>query len=113
MNTRVKLAAAKDAFQVNTPANQESYAGDKRRTASLETARRNALEKRDNLVIHAQDLEKRLEVETRWTPGDERWNAAAVLVEQSTYRRCVDQLESLIVARMFDLSKMNMARTGV
>lgn len=95
-----------------TPATEAvSLAGERRKTAAAETARRNALEKRDNLLTRAQDLETRMQI-TRWTPGDDDWKVAEELVELSQYRRCVDQLESLVVARMFELSKMNMSRTG-
>ena len=57
-------------------------------------------------------MEKRLNVTSRWLPGSEEWKAAAEKVSMRQYQRCLDTLEGLIVARMFELTKMNMSQTG-
>ncbi|KAL0948667.1 hypothetical protein HGRIS_010470 [Hohenbuehelia grisea] len=40
------------------------------------------------------------------------WNRAKELHEFREYRRALESLEGLVVARLFELSKMNMANTG-
>lgn len=51
-------------------------------------------------------------IATRWVAGSEEWVRAALLVSNRRYQRVLDQLQGLIVACMFELSKMNMSGTG-
>ena len=60
-----------------------------------------------------QSLEVRMGIMTRWNPKDDKWKEAAVMVGKQRYQRCLDALEGLVVARMFELTKMNMSQTGV
>ncbi|KAJ7467356.1 hypothetical protein B0H11DRAFT_2306441 [Mycena galericulata] len=76
------------------------------------TQRRHALELREKAIAAVQDLELRLEVETRWVAGCEKWEAAAGLVSRCRYQRALDHLEGLIIARMFELGKCNLSGTG-
>ncbi|KAF8217912.1 hypothetical protein K438DRAFT_1901011 [Mycena galopus ATCC 62051] len=59
-----------------------------------------------------QDLEVRLGITRRWVAGDEEWVATAMMVSKRRYQRALDALEGLVVARMFELSKVNMSDTG-
>lgn len=59
-----------------------------------------------------QVLEAKLEVKERWTPASEDWQEAKVLTSRRRYQRCLDELEGLVVSRMFELTKMNMSETG-
>ncbi|KIK22288.1 hypothetical protein PISMIDRAFT_11754 [Pisolithus microcarpus 441] len=81
-------------------------------TTRKETMCRHAMEnfKKDLKIV--QDLEVRLGITKCWVPEDEEWQATGRLVANSKYQRCLDQLESLIVAWIFELSKMNHAGTG-
>jgi len=79
---------------------------------SLETARRHTLERYEKDLKVAQDLEMRLGIVERWVPGCPEWERAGVLVSMQHYQRALDHLEGLIVARMFELTKMNMSQTG-
>ncbi|KAF8145176.1 hypothetical protein K438DRAFT_1992115 [Mycena galopus ATCC 62051] len=88
------------------------YADAAKATRRLETQRRHALEQQAKALAVVQDLEIRLGVETRWVAGDENWVAAALLVRKRRYQRALDDLERLIISRMFELSKCNMAGTG-
>ncbi|KAJ7748011.1 hypothetical protein B0H14DRAFT_3897197 [Mycena olivaceomarginata] len=58
------------------------------------------------------DLEIRLGIATRWRPGDAEWVAAAKMLGKRRYQRALNELEGLVVARMFELSKVNMGDTG-
>jgi hypothetical protein len=72
-----------------------------------------ALENRDKDLLVVQELEVKLGVVMRWLPAHAEWKAAAILVGKRRYQRCLDDLEGLIVSRMFELMKMNMSQTGV
>lgn len=58
------------------------------------------------------DLEMRMDIAVRWTPGSGKWLATEALLERRNYQKALDRLESLVVARMFELTKMNMSQTG-
>ena len=60
---------------------------------------------------NVQDLEQRHDIQERWTPTSPEWKNAEILLTNRTYRRSLDTLEGLIVARMFELTKMNMSQT--
>jgi hypothetical protein len=51
-------------------------------------------------------------IDTRWLPVDLQWKATAIKVGKRRYQRCLDELEGLVVSRMFELTKMNMSQTG-
>lgn len=87
--------------------------GERDYTASLETARRHALEKSLKYLQTVHMLEKKMGVRERWNPGGLEWKAAAKRVVMRRYQRCIDVLEGLVVARMFELTKMNMSQTGM
>lgn len=66
------------------------------------------------LILDVQSLEERLGIrrDQRWSRGSEQWNKAEELVGMATYQKALDKLEGLVVARIFELSRMNMSGTG-
>ena len=105
MKSRCTLAAATNAF-TNTTLGTQDF------TRTTETKRRHALEKHDKdlAVVHA--LELRLGGISRWVVGSPEFEEAAKLVSMRKYQRCLDDLEGLVVARIFELTKMNRSQTG-
>ncbi|KAJ7763245.1 hypothetical protein B0H14DRAFT_2403566 [Mycena olivaceomarginata] len=83
-----------------------------KQTRRLETQRRHAYELVSKSLAAVQDLELRLGIASRWVAGDEDWSKAAEMVSKRRYQRALDQLQGLVVARMFELCKMNMSGTG-
>jgi hypothetical protein len=71
------------------------------------------LEEYEKDLKMVQDLEKKLNISVRWEPGNEDWVRTGKLVAMRKYQRALDRLEGLIVARMFELTKMNMSQTGM
>lgn len=106
---RRRLAAATLTWSNLTQAN----IGQRDTTASTETARRHALELQKRDLAAVQVLENKLNVVQRWERGSLEWQAAAEKVSMRTYQRCIDILEGLVVARMFELTKMNRSQTGM
>ncbi|KAF8164202.1 hypothetical protein BJ912DRAFT_1026124 [Pholiota molesta] len=84
----------------------------KDRTASMETARRHAMENDSQNLDAVQALEQKLCITVRWRPFSSEWKDAAVKVSMRTYQRAIDSLEGLVVARIFELTKMNQSHTG-
>jgi len=106
---RRTLAAAVLAWSNLTEAN----VGERDMTASAETARRHALEIQKRDLAAVQIIENKLNIAQRWERGSFEWQAAAEKVIMRTYQRCIDVLEGLVVARMFELTKMNRSQTGM
>jgi hypothetical protein len=68
------------------------------------------MHEKDLVAVHL--MEKRLNIGVRWGPESEEWRAAADRVSMRQFQRCLDSLEGLVVARMFELTRMNMSQTG-
>ncbi|KAI5993200.1 hypothetical protein EDD15DRAFT_2142135, partial [Pisolithus albus] len=77
-----------------------------------ETLRQHAQENYDKDLLVVQELERKLNVLQHWTPEDKEWQNAGCLVANREYCCALDTLESLVVARLFELTKMNRAGTG-
>jgi hypothetical protein len=83
-------------------------------TQTIETKRRQLIEKRDKVLDIIHDIEHKLGIkpEERWLPSSEAWAVAAEKVRLRGYRKCLDHLESLVVSRIFELSEVNMPQRG-
>ncbi|KAJ7075730.1 hypothetical protein B0H15DRAFT_791447 [Mycena belliarum] len=110
--TRMNNTLAIPAPPLSSDPTQADYEADARATRRLEAQRRHAIELHNKLLLAVQDLEIRMDVAERWVPGSEAWREAATLVQRRRYQRAIDELQGLIIARMFELTKMNMSGTG-
>jgi hypothetical protein len=81
-------------------------------TRTTETKRRHAFEKHDKDLAAVHSLELRLGIIAHWVPGSPEWEEAGRLVSMQKYQRSLDNLEGLVVARIFELTKMNRSQTG-
>ncbi|KAI6000458.1 hypothetical protein EDD15DRAFT_2361967 [Pisolithus albus] len=81
-------------------------------TRKRETTCRHAQENYEKDLKAVQELEGRLGVTCRWVPEDEEWQAATRLVANRKYQRALDNVERLVVSRIFELSKMNQSGTA-
>ncbi|KAJ6512716.1 hypothetical protein C8R45DRAFT_1049873 [Mycena sanguinolenta] len=83
------------------PAETEAgYTDAAKTTRRMETQQQHALEQQSKALAAVQDLEARLGA------------AAAELVSKRRYQRALNNLEHLIISRMFELTKCNMSGTG-
>lgn len=82
-------------------------------THTLETARRHAGETLDRDAATVQVLELRLEIITCWTLETPAFEETAKMVAMRQYQRCLDTLKGLVVAQIFELTKMNRSQTGM
>ncbi|KAL5512069.1 hypothetical protein ACEPAG_3590 [Sanghuangporus baumii] len=81
-------------------------------TMSIEEATRSGLDTLLVLQSAARRLEDKLGIKERWTESCEDWKRVDVDVAEREYWKAIDRLEGLVVARLFELSKMNQAGTG-
>ncbi|KAI6023100.1 hypothetical protein BKA83DRAFT_4493227 [Pisolithus microcarpus] len=101
-----------DTWSVFEPVDATTYSDDTRVTWRNETLCRHAQENYDKDLLVVQELEHKLNISRRWVLEDKEWQNAGRLVANQEYRRVLDNLESLVVARLFELTKMNRAGTG-
>ena len=107
---RQKLTAANIVWsRVMTPA---IFGLPDPQSQGVETACRHAREKHEKDLLAVQQMELKMGIAARWVPGSLEWKTAAEKVSKHQYQRCLDSLEGLIVARMFELTKVNMLQTG-
>ncbi|KAG1864923.1 hypothetical protein DFJ58DRAFT_714764 [Suillus subalutaceus] len=97
--TAKALKAAMAAFQMQ-------------HTRKAETTRCHAVKDHERNSKLIQALKCKLKIMMCWTPADADWQRVGRLVAHRKYQRALDRLESLVVARIFELSKMNRAGTG-
>lgn len=81
-------------------------------TRAIEAARRHAAESLDKDIAAVQALEIQLEIVARWTVNTPAFEETGKLVSMRQYQRCLDNLEGLVVTRIFELTKMNRSQTG-
>ncbi|KAJ7057970.1 hypothetical protein C8F01DRAFT_1085809 [Mycena amicta] len=93
-------------------AGEDGYTGSVSDTRRLETKRRHMQENLTKALDHVHTMEQRLGISKRWEPADKEWVAAAKLVKNRRFHKALDELEGLIVARMFELNKCHMSGTG-
>ncbi|KAG6875347.1 hypothetical protein C0992_004219, partial [Termitomyces sp. T32_za158] len=105
-----KLKSTWHAFDPHAPTTFSKTSG--KRRYKPDTQVRHAQEAVDNALNAVHGVEMQMEISERWTPDSEQWKTAAVMTGQRQYQRCLDELESLVVSRMFELTKMNMSQTG-
>lgn len=78
----------------------------------VESNHRNEQENERKLIADVQALESKLGLASRWKVGSEEWEAAKKLITERDYRKSLDRLEGLLVARIFEMSRLNVAGTG-
>lgn len=58
-------------------------------------------------------FEDEYRIETRWTTDSKEYTDALVLMGERKYRSALAELERLVVARLFELTKLGMGGVGV
>lgn len=68
--------------------------------------------KLQNSETRVTALENRLDIGERWQPSFPQYQEAKQELAYRSYRRSLDELERLVVQRLFELKKLNMSDTG-
>ena len=109
---RKDLDTILSTWTIVTAHNAVSLGSDGSATRKAETVCRHAQENYEKDLKVVQELEGHLGISRRWVPEDEEWQAAARLIANQKYQRALDNLEWLVMSRIFELSKMNQSGTG-
>ncbi|KAJ3730304.1 hypothetical protein C8R42DRAFT_536808, partial [Lentinula raphanica] len=114
-----RLREARSNFRIETglaaPSQARQATGDN--GASVYMTERQMMKEQElegKLLADVQSFEDRLGLrrDQRWRSGSEEWRKAEELVQHAKYQKALDKLEGLIVQRIFELSRMNVAGTG-
>ena len=116
MASRQTYNAAKDIWlQMNADdfrQNAHHTETDAAQTRLLEGAHMCGLDSLLLLQREAEDYESKLGIQVQWMEHSEEWKWADRSMAEVEYEKAINCLEGLVVARMFELSKMNQAGTG-
>ncbi|KZV79485.1 hypothetical protein EXIGLDRAFT_631945 [Exidia glandulosa HHB12029] len=80
----------------------------------LEREKRNADRDVDSAEASARLYEEKLAIPAghRWTDSHKEWHGTIMYIFQRQFRRALDNLERLVVQRLFELTKANMSDTS-
>ncbi|KAF8814021.1 hypothetical protein BYT27DRAFT_7071949, partial [Phlegmacium glaucopus] len=114
-SNRFLSAASTDYhFDIQTPTSVaapslESYRADQSRTQKLETQRRYASEKVDQLLREVNAMEVKLNIATRWGITSPEYLSTLKYVQERKYQRALDRLQRLVIQHLFKLHKLNLS----
>jgi hypothetical protein len=79
----------------------------------LETDRRHLSEQRENLLREVNQMEVTLGIKRRWEATDDQYIEMTKYIAARKYHQALDELQRLVVQRLFELHKLNLAQTGL
>ncbi|KAJ6479843.1 hypothetical protein C8R45DRAFT_1054447 [Mycena sanguinolenta] len=77
-----------------------------------QAARRHAIEQRNCDLELVQALEVKLGIARQWTSASHEWVSAWASVKDFKYQEALDEIERIIVERLFKMTKINQSGTG-
>ena len=89
-----------------------NYYQDASRTQRAETKRRYLEERERVLAAELAAIETKMGVGARWQSTDAEYIATLKYIDERKYHRALDNLQRLVVQRLFELQKMNLSQTG-
>lgn len=92
--------------------NDRIYSSQRSLTARNETARKVLREKLNANMIEIAELEDLMGIVIQWTPQTPEYQDTEKLLEERDWLAALDRLHKLVIQRMFELQKMNLAGTG-
>lgn len=90
----------------------QPYTHDLSTTRKLETDRRLAIELRENCLKQVIDLEVSMGIEKRWDLLSPEYLETLGYLATRKYQRALEELQRLVVQRLFELHRMNVSATG-
>ena len=113
MTTQSFLATARKDYTFLPPEKGPTeYAADLSRTRKIETLRRHLDQRCRTLEIHVAQLEIHLQLNDPWTPSSPEYIKTLEYMATHKYQDALRHLQRLVVQRLFELHKMNLAGTG-
>jgi len=94
------------------PAPLATYEADAAATRRLESARCAATDEMMVAIAAVHDLEVKLDIKRTWTEDDPEYQDAARYLQHRDFHRTLDRVQQLVVQRLFEMSKANIASIG-
>ena len=94
------------------PAPLATYEVEASATRRLESARRAAMDKMMVAIDAVHDLEVKLNIKQTWTEDDPEYQDAAWYLQHRDFHHALDCVQQLVVQRLFEMSKANIAGMG-
>lgn len=106
------ISSAPANYQFQPPA-QGSYTAELSQTRKLETQRRYTSEKLDTIQLELVAMEVKMGITHRWEPSSPEYQATIKYMCTREYHRAMDNLQCLVIQRLFELQRLNVAQTGM
>ncbi|KAH9916348.1 hypothetical protein B0H21DRAFT_703065 [Amylocystis lapponica] len=116
-----QLDMASNRFLNNAPASLQflepssapvDYYAETSRTRKLETERRFLAERYETVLREVVAMEVHMNIMNRWQPTDAEYVAAAKYITTRKYHVALNNLQRLVIQRLFELHKLNLAQTA-
>ena len=89
-----------------------NYGKEASRTRKTETSRRQAQERYEAVLLEVEKLEVEMGITKHWEVTDAEYIKTAQYMSQRQYHRALENLQCLVVQRLFELHKLNLQHTG-
>jgi hypothetical protein len=115
---RAKYDTAAARFQTQTPSDYNfpapasSYNIHLSQTRRTESERRYLSENRDKKLRELVEMESRMNITVRWQPSSPEYIQTLKYTSTRQYHRALDNLQRLVIQRLFELHKLNLSQTG-
>ncbi|OJT11359.1 hypothetical protein TRAPUB_12122 [Trametes pubescens] len=105
--------APSDSVTFLPPVNTSTtYAADASATRKAETRRRFLRDRYKALSLEVTVLEVKMGIIHQWQPGDPQYIKVMDYIATRKYQRALGHLQRLVVQRLFELHRLNLAQTG-
>lgn len=98
------------SFQSGKPSS--SYAKDASHTQAIETQRKYATQRYNDVLKEVLEHEARMKIVDRWTPSSPEYIDTLQYISERKYQRSLQKLQRLVIQRLFELHKLNLSQTG-
>lgn len=105
-----KWNAVSDSFQACDGSG--AYGSSTRSTARLEAERRSAMDQVLVAIRAVSDLEAKLQLLEPWTEGHPEYEATLEYIRERNYHRALDNIQRLVIQRLFEVSRANLSGMG-
>lgn len=92
---------------------QSSYSEELSKTRKAETERRIAAERYAQIQHDVVAMEVALGITTRWQPADQEYIQTIKYISEHAYQKALGKLQQLVIQRLFELNRLNLAGTGM
>lgn len=103
------LSSVPEDYQFNL---ENAYASQTSTTRRLETSRQSLRDDYNAALTEVRTIELAMGITRRWERTDEAYIATAKYLAHRAYHRALNNLQRLVVQRLFELRKLNLQKTG-